>query len=327
MRLANLSHDTARRFAVILAVLRNLRLPADFRLLDVGGYPGTLARVVEAAFPGASAATVDTIEDPTGSCVLAAGERLPFDDASFDVVVSSDTFEHVPPDRRAPFVREMLRVASGPIVLGAPFAHPDVARIERMLDEAHVALTGRRHAWLSEHVDNGLPDLAATLALLDGRANALVRSAPLLDWSLWQWSWLHAQADGALSPSWDSAERALAAIDESGADAWPASADFELVGAANERKFPCYRWTIVSQPLANAPIAAAPQSDASASDYAAAVAWSEWLGASLRNLAAARSASATTQAVDAQLVAALELAEGELRKARSRNPVKRLFGG
>jgi 2-polyprenyl-3-methyl-5-hydroxy-6-metoxy-1,4-benzoquinol methylase len=51
------------------------------------------------------------------------GDRLPFDDDSFDVVTSIDVIEHVP-DYHA-FVRELCRVARRAVVISTPNRRPE----------------------------------------------------------------------------------------------------------------------------------------------------------------------------------------------------------
>ena len=64
----------------------------------------------------------------------AGAEDLPFDDASFDVVVSSLAFHHFPVDRRADAVTEMFRVARpGGRLLVADFSPPSGRVVNRIL--------------------------------------------------------------------------------------------------------------------------------------------------------------------------------------------------
>jgi SAM-dependent methyltransferase len=79
------------------------------RVLEVGGGRSGLARLL---YPGATVVTVDL--DPTLGAqapdpfACASATRLPFADATFDLVTCFDLFEHVPDDRTA--AAEALRV-------------------------------------------------------------------------------------------------------------------------------------------------------------------------------------------------------------------------
>ena len=81
-------------------------------VLDVGcGQVG-----LRALEPGLAITGVDLVARPgyPGPFVQAdAGERLPFEDASFDLVYSSSVVEHVPRPRRAVFAAELARVGRG----------------------------------------------------------------------------------------------------------------------------------------------------------------------------------------------------------------------
>jgi SAM-dependent methyltransferase len=112
------------------------------RILDVGC--GTLG--LRALEPDLDITGVDLVERPTypGPFVVAdATERLPFDDGAFDLVYSSSVVEHIVPERRAAFAREIRRVGRGwwvqtpaygfPVEPHAllPFAHWLPARVRR----------------------------------------------------------------------------------------------------------------------------------------------------------------------------------------------------
>jgi SAM-dependent methyltransferase len=82
------------------------------RILDVGcGVLGLRALEPERDITG-----LDIVERPSypGPFVLAdAADGLPFGDGEFDLAYSSSVIEHVPPERRAAFAREVRRVAKG----------------------------------------------------------------------------------------------------------------------------------------------------------------------------------------------------------------------
>ncbi len=80
----------------------------------------------------------------------------PFEDDSFDLVASLDVLEHLPAERRTPFLAEIDRLARRWAILAAPFADSEVEAAERSLSEGLVA--ARR--FLQEHRELGLPDSA-----------------------------------------------------------------------------------------------------------------------------------------------------------------------
>lgn len=101
------------------ALLRELkRLPRHVAVLEVGAGGGfLLAELAAEGFDDLTATdiTATAIEEiayrvPTADRVLADAERLPFKDASFDVVISSDVIEHLPDaDRHIAEVARVLR--------------------------------------------------------------------------------------------------------------------------------------------------------------------------------------------------------------------------
>lgn len=108
----------ARRHAALFPAL-----PADARILDVGC--GALG--LRALEPARDITGVDLVDRPgyPGPFVRAdATDRLPFEDAAFDLAYSSSVVEHVPPARRAAFAAEIRRVARGYYVQTPAFSFP-----------------------------------------------------------------------------------------------------------------------------------------------------------------------------------------------------------
>jgi len=139
--------------------------PSRLAVLDVGGYPCLTPRFLPADWV--------VVVDPTaagaagGGYLRAAGEALPFFDGSFDLVLSLDSLEHVPPARRPRYLAELFRVARGYVLLLAPFASPETERAEALLFEYVQVVLHAEHAQLREHREHGLPDLVATVAQLE----------------------------------------------------------------------------------------------------------------------------------------------------------------
>lgn len=78
-------------------------------------------------------------------------------DGSFDVVVTSDTLEHIPGKDRRSFVHELVRASNDLIILCAPFSDHGAAAEEVRLQEYYENTTGNKHRWLKEHKEFVLP--------------------------------------------------------------------------------------------------------------------------------------------------------------------------
>ncbi len=157
--------------------------PGD-RVLDVGCGTGYFARrIAPVVESGGTVVGIDpsppmldyaTSRAPANCTFQTAGaEELPFDDASFDLVVSSLAFHHFPVDRRADAVREMFRVLrpagrlfiadfrppSGPVlgriiaaVTAHAMAHDNAHEIAELVCDSGFVITGTGHARAMHYV-------------------------------------------------------------------------------------------------------------------------------------------------------------------------------
>src|SRR5262249_20582325 len=116
--------------------------------------------------PGDRVDLVDLETSGEKGLVLGDGSRLPFSNASYDVVTAFDTLEHVPPDRREAFVAECRRVAVRYVAIVGPYRDPAVEEAERLLQRFLKDKLGVEHRYLEEHRRHGLPDRARVEAQL-----------------------------------------------------------------------------------------------------------------------------------------------------------------
>ena len=154
--------------------------PARLAVLDVGGYPCLTPRFLPADW----VVVVDPVATEGAGYLRASGLALPFQDGSFDLVLSLDSLEHVPAADRPRYLAELLRVARAYVLLLAPFASPETERAEALLFEYVKVALHAEQAQLREHREHGLPDRAATQAALaaGGAACHAFPSGYLYDW-------------------------------------------------------------------------------------------------------------------------------------------------
>jgi hypothetical protein len=132
------------------------------KILDVGGFRidaenrGDL--LMREFLPQHDIVALDMIPSDIEGYVQGDGTRLPFKDNCFDIVVTSDVYEHVPPEKRELFLDNLLRVSRGFVVLGAPFYSERNEMAEKMAFEYIRKVLHSRHHQLQEHIDNRLPD-------------------------------------------------------------------------------------------------------------------------------------------------------------------------
>jgi len=161
--LASLPFDLYQRHKLVQEAVERIRGERRrLAILDVGGAPGHL----KAFLPRDHVVVADREGVQGQGAVLADALALPFSDGSFDAVVSLDALEHVPPRRRAAFVKEMGRVTRDALLLTAPFDAPRVAEAESILDGFLRHRLKLDHRFLGEHLANGLPDREATARIL-----------------------------------------------------------------------------------------------------------------------------------------------------------------
>lgn len=166
--------DTAQRYLAAKSIIQrqNLSAPA---ILDVGSSGMGLSIY----WQGGPAHLIDL--DPVypayhlSECqVQATAERLPFEDKSFDVVVSIDMLEHVPPDQRAAVIKDMLRVSSRLLVLAVP-AGPDAQAQDAEVARRYKDRRGQSFKFVEEHILYGLPEPQAISGWIAGALKQLDR--------------------------------------------------------------------------------------------------------------------------------------------------------
>lgn len=147
-----LAFDHYQRYRFAAEILQIVS-PDAKTVLDVGGALGCLPMFA----PGPRATVIDRAWEDTPWSQVYEGATLPFEDDSFDAVVSIDTLEHLPQDQRELFIDELSRVARGAVVVCGPFDNPAVEEAERALRDFNETQLDRHDRFLNEHAEYELP--------------------------------------------------------------------------------------------------------------------------------------------------------------------------
>ncbi|HJZ48403.1 MAG TPA: methyltransferase domain-containing protein [Roseiflexaceae bacterium] len=162
--LLRLPFDQYGRYRMVREAVDAVRAALDrerLAILDVGGYyqeaDGT-PRLPSQQFLGDQELTVlDLPACDLPGYVQGDGTAMTFVDGSFDLVISCDTLEHIPPDLRDQFVRELTRVARYGVLLICPMDDYRTALAEQVLFAYIQAELLAKHDQLREHREYGLP--------------------------------------------------------------------------------------------------------------------------------------------------------------------------
>lgn len=89
--------------------------------------------------------------------ITASATKLPFANDHFDVALSVDMLEHLPPEDRSTAVAEMLRVAKNSCIIAVPVGKLAAAQ-DKYLDTLYQKKFGHQFPFLKEQVSYGLPE-------------------------------------------------------------------------------------------------------------------------------------------------------------------------
>jgi GT2 family glycosyltransferase len=171
--LLGLPFDLHERYSLTRSLVDRLRPERrePLRILDVGGHSSPLKHllpdeVIVLADPKPPGSLVP-IPLRCDGYVQSSGSVLPFRDGAFDVVTAHDTLEHIPSPDRAPFIRELVRVSGGFVILNGPVYGLQTVRAEEILVRLQERLSLGENVFLNEHRKFGLPQRESIERVLD----------------------------------------------------------------------------------------------------------------------------------------------------------------
>jgi len=185
--LSRIGFDTFQRYkriVDIITVIRNIEKKEHFSILDVGGYPCEFEK-----FSDDTIFVTDIPYCKKENYIKGSGINLPIKDNSLDIVISSDTYEHIPINKREQFLNEIIRVSKKYVILGAPFKSEINEFIEDELCRLHDTIFHKEHPWLYEHKLNSLPLLNLTTEYLcnNNYPYHIFPNGNAFIWYLFQW--------------------------------------------------------------------------------------------------------------------------------------------
>jgi SAM-dependent methyltransferase len=186
--------DWAMRYAPLARAMRKCE-HENLRVLEIGANENGFSRF----FP-VRVTAVDLSHKHLVAARTAQGARpvradaalLPFADASFDLCVCMDTFEHIAEQQRPEAASEILRVIKPDGIAIVGFPSGDKARAaEECIQKEYHAITGRTIPWFDEHKTQGLPDTDTLTAQFTQAADNThtVRALQNTPLPLWIWMW------------------------------------------------------------------------------------------------------------------------------------------
>ncbi|MTI80577.1 MAG: methyltransferase domain-containing protein [Firmicutes bacterium] len=132
-------------------------------ILDVGGYStdieGKPWLPAVSIFNNHNVFVIDTVECEMHGYMTTDATNLPFDDNSFDFVITNDVLEHIEPYNREQFLNELIRVSKNHVILNTPYYTPQNVIAEKFLYEYIVNVLHGENRMLEEHLIYGLPKL------------------------------------------------------------------------------------------------------------------------------------------------------------------------
>lgn len=157
IELKKLGFDLYGRYAIIKEIINFNRLNNEsYKILDVGGRGNLLKKFLPNDKVYYLEPDLDSVDE---NYIKGDGCEIPFENESFDWIVSADVYEHIPREKRDLFIEEQLRVAKLGVILGVPFFSNEVEIAEKDANEIYRLLYNEDHVWLKEHIEFGLPRL------------------------------------------------------------------------------------------------------------------------------------------------------------------------
>lgn len=156
--------ETALRYLPIVDLLKKEKL-LNTKILEVGSGSYGITPYLKREVTGVDTSFPEP-EYPLLKQVKSTGEKLPFKDDQFEVLILSDVLEHIPANKRKNVLEESVRVASRFVIISGPFGKDSFAQDKKLADYSKKK-TGNMHPFFKEHLENGLPEIEDIKKILE----------------------------------------------------------------------------------------------------------------------------------------------------------------
>ena len=168
--------EAALRYSPVVKEIKKRKLE-NSKILEIGSgslgitpYLKTKIDAIDIDFSGPKSEFITKIKT--------RGEVLPFKANSYDVSISVDVLEHIPPKSREKAVFEMLRVTKKLVIIVVPCGE-DSEEQDKQLHKHWNKIINTKNQFLDEHVKNGLPTIDEILVYIDKSKRSLGKSAQI----------------------------------------------------------------------------------------------------------------------------------------------------
>lgn len=165
--LENYSTDIVLRYFPVVDILKKEKL-LENTMLEIGSGCSGITPFIKKKVTGVD---IEIACPPSEylTYINYKGDYLPFENNSFDVLVSVDTLEHIPPNLRPPHIDEMLRTARKAIIIHVPLGRFAETH-DKSLYDYYKSIHKKEDKFFNEHVLYGLPDHRSLLKMLQTSA-------------------------------------------------------------------------------------------------------------------------------------------------------------
>lgn len=168
--------EAALRYAPVVSEIKKRKLE-NSKILEIGSgslgmtpYLKTKIDAIDIDFSGPKSDLVTKFK--------VKGEELPFRANSYDVSISVDVLEHIPPKNREKAVLEMLKITKKVAIIVVPCGK-DSEEQDKQLYNHWNKIFNKKNQFLNEHVRNGLPSVDEILVYIDKSKRSLGKHAQI----------------------------------------------------------------------------------------------------------------------------------------------------